>query len=195
MKKTALFTALIALAIGVTTDADARVRARSSHGSSHTSDGAHTTNTSPHAAETHGGESTTGAIRSSLSRSGRNNDNASDTPTQSTSPSVPEDPEQRRMRQEKEAARARADAETLAARKLQQEADAEKRRQLTEQAAINRLQEEKRKDAEAKAKNRELALLERQKRQAAWEGRCQIKAVMTDDEIATCKEVWTTPAR
>ena len=39
----------------------------------------------------------------------------------------------------------------------------------------------------------ELAQLERQQRQAAWEARCQIKPVMTDEEIANCKKVWKLP--
>ena len=63
-----------------------------------------------------------------------------------------------------------------------------------EQAAIVAADEKKRLDEQAKVKNRELAMLDRQKRQAAWEARCDIKPVMSDEEIATCKEVRSRPA-
>ena len=171
---------------------DAKGRIRSAHASS---GDAH----AHHATETHISDSGTGsgAVRTTLARSGRSNDHSASGGNEATgsAASAEEDENLRRIRQEKEAARARRDTETLAARKLQQASDEEKRRQQAEQAAINRAEEQKRKEAEAKIKDRELALLERQKRQAAWEARCQIKAVMTDEEIATCKEVWSKPAR
>ncbi len=192
MNKNSLISALIALAVVLPADSYAKGRIRSSH--SHGSSESH----SSHATETHASESGSGFVRSAVARSNRS-DGSSSADGSSASPGTPltaeEDANLRRIRQEKEAARAKRDAEALAARKLQQAADEEKRRELAEQAAIARAEEQKRKDAAAVAKNRELALLERQQRQAAWEARCQIKAVMSDEEIATCKEVWSTPAR
>lgn len=192
MNKASLISALIVLAITLPAEALAKGRIRSTH--SHVSSESH----SSHATDAHASESGTGFIRNAVARSGRS-DGSSSGDGGSTTPGTPlsaeEDANLRRLREEKEAARAKRDAETLAARKLQQAADEEKRRQLAEQAAIDRAEEQKRKEVEAKAKNRELAQLERQQRQAAWEARCQIKPVMSDEEIATCKEVWNSPAR
>lgn len=190
MNKIGLLSALIAICVVLPVDADAKGRIRSSH--SHTTPESH-----PHqTGESHASEGS-GFVRSAISRNHRTDGN-SDSSSVSSPPVSPISPEEeakiQRIRQEKEAARAKQDAETLAARKLQQAADEEKRRQMAEQAAINAAEEQKRKDAETKVKNREIAMLERQKRQAAWEARCQIKAVMSDEEIATCKEVWSKPA-
>lgn len=191
MNRIGLATILVALALGVCTDASAKGRGRSSHnsGDSH----------SNHASEMHASESGSGGgfVRNTVSRSGRSNDESASAgnPSATGNPATVEDDENlRRIRQEKEAARAKRDAEVLAARKLQQTADEEKRRQQSEQAAIAAADENKRRDAEAKVKNRELAMLERQKRQAAWEARCDIKPVMSDEEIAICKEVRSRPA-
>ena len=45
---------------------------------------------------------------------------------------------------------------------------------------------------------RRLAAIEKEKdrklKQAAWEARCVIKPAMSDEEIATCREVRTKPA-
>lgn len=189
MNKIGLLSALLAIAVILPADASAKGRVRSSHSS----------DSHPHQTESHASEGSSGGyVRNAIARSDRSTDNAAGNNGNAT-PGSPvaaeEDANLRRIRQEKEAARAKQDAETLAARKLQQASDEEKRRQLAEQAAIDRAEEQKRKDSESKVKNRELAQLERQKRQAAWEARCQIKAVMSDEEIATCKEVWSTPAR
>ena len=70
----------------------------------------------------------------------------------------------------------------------------EMRRQRAEQAAIASAEQQKRHEAEVASRNRQDAVRERQQRQLAWEARCQIKPVMTDLEISTCREVWTTPA-
>jgi hypothetical protein len=192
MNKIGLLTTLIALAIALPMEAGAKGRVRSSH--SHASPEAH-----PHATgETHPAEGGSGIIRNAVARPHRSQDGTTGSENGAlpgTAPGSEEDANLRRIREEKAAARAKRDAEILAARKLQQEADAEKRREQAEQAALNASEAEKRKEAEARAKNRELALLERQQRQAAWEARCQIKPVMTDAEIATCKEVWSTAAR
>lgn len=192
MKKIGLLTTLIALAIALPMEAGAKGRVRSSH--SHASHDAQ-----PRAAsESHAAEGGSGIIRNAVARPHRSPDGSASNESGALPGSAAaneEDANLRRIREEKAAARAKRDAETLAARKLQQEADAEKRRELAEQAALNASEAEKRKEAETRAKNRELAQLERQQRQAAWEARCQVKPVMTDAEIATCKEVWTTAAR
>lgn len=189
MNKIGLLSALLAIAVILPADANAKGRVRSSH--SHSDSHPHQT------AESHASEGGGSYVRSAVTRSDRSTENGSANsgmPAAGNTVATEEDANLRRLRQEKEAARAKRDAETLAARKLQQESDAEKRRLQAEQAAINATDEQKRKDAEARTKNRELAQLERQKRQVAWESRCQIKAVMSDEEIATCKKVWSTPA-
>ncbi len=191
MNKLGLLATLLAIALALPMEAAAKGRIRSSHG--HSSADAH-----PHqSADAHASESGSGIVRNAVARSQRPNETqgASDGyAVPSGSATSEDDANLRRIRAEKEAARAKRDTEALAAQKLQQEADQEKRRQQAEQAAINAAEEQKRKEAETKAKNRELALQERQKRQAAWEARCQIKSVMSDEEIATCKEVWSRPA-
>ena len=192
MNKIGLLATLLAIALALPMEAAAKGRIRSSHG--HSSADAHP----HHSSDTHVSEGGSGFVRNAVARSQRPNEaqGASNGYAASGAPAASEDDANlRRIRAEKEAARAKRDAEALAAQKLQQEADMEKRRQQAEQAAINAAEEQKRKEAETKAKNRELALLERQKRQAAWEARCQIKAVMSDEEIATCKEVWGSTAR
>ncbi|MBS1132186.1 MAG: hypothetical protein H6R16_3188 [Proteobacteria bacterium] len=182
MNRIGLATILVALALSVSADASAKGRIRSSH--------------THHSADTHVSESGSGIVRNAVARSGRSNDNSAtgDNPSFGNSATSEEDENLRRIRQEKEAARAKRDAAILEARKLQQAADEEKRKEQAEQAAIAAADEKKRREAEAKVKNRELALLERQKRQVAWEARCDIKPVMSDEEIAICKEVRSKPA-
>lgn len=190
MNRIGLATIFIALTLSVSTDSNAKGRSHSSHSSG----GAHSHHaTETHASETGGGS---GFVRNTVSRSGRSNDEsaASGNPSAGNSATSEDDENLRRIRQEKEAARAKKDAEILEARKLKQAADEEKRRQQSEQAAIVAVNEKKRLDEQAKVKNRELAMLDRQKRQAAWEARCDIKPVMSDEEIAICKEVRSRPA-
>ncbi len=192
MKKLGILPAILAVAVSLPFDAEARGRSHSSH--AHASSGS-----PPHASDSHTGESHVGgAVRSSISRHRSDegqSGNATANAASGGSTGAEDDANLRRIRQERDAARAKADAENSAARNAQIAADEEKRRQLLEQAAIRADEEQKRKDAAATLKNRELALLERRQRQAAWEARCQIKPVMSDEEIATCKEVWSTPAR
>lgn len=192
MKKLGLLPAIVTVALTLPFDADAKGRSHSSH--SHASSGSHPHGNDSHAAESHVG----GAVRSSISRNCSDDSpsgSASANGATGTPVGAEDDANQRRIRQERAAARAKADAENTAARNAQIASDEEKRRQLLEQAALRAEEEQKRKDAAATLKNRELAMLERQQRQAAWEARCQIKPVMSDEEIATCKEVWSTPAR
>lgn len=190
MNRIGLASILVALALGISTDSDAKGRGRSSHSSSDSH--------SNHATETHASEtgSGSGIVRHTVNRSGRSNDESAGSGNSSTGNQATgeEDENLRRIRQEKEAARAKRDAATLEARKLQQAADEEKRKEQAEQAAIAATEDKKRREAEAVVKNRELAMLDRQKRQAAWEARCDIKPVMTDEEIAICKEVRSRPA-
>lgn len=192
MKSAALLAAMAALAWGVSADAVAKgIRGlhshssphsspSSSHSSSHSSDG-----TPAHAGETHSSEgSFTGTVvRHAVARS-RQSDNGTPAAAADETPEV---------RQQRDAAQAKLDAEILAARKLANAAAEEKRRLQAELAAIAAAEEQKRRDAEARARDREQAVQERKQQQIAWEGRCQIKAVMTDPEIATCRQVWTTP--
>ncbi len=192
MKKLGLVPAILAIAVSLSFDADAKGRSHSSH--THASSGSPS-----HAGDSHSGDSHVGsAVRSSISRQRTDNNqqgNATANGTDGSSANTEEDPSLRRIREERAAARAKAEAENIAARNAQIASDEEKRRQLLEQAALRAEEEQKRKDAAAVLKNRELAMLERRQRQAAWEARCQIKPVMSDEEIATCKEVWGSAAR
>lgn len=106
----------------------------------------------------------------------------------------PGDETLRRVRAEKEAARAKAQSEQLEAQRHQQEIDAESRRLASERAALALAEERKRQTAEERARQQEEMQRDRLIRQAAWERRCEIKAVMTDEEIAVCREVHTRPA-
>lgn len=195
MNKLGLLSALMALAVALPFDADARGRSHSSHSSS----GSHPHANDSHVSDSHASESHIGgAVRNSISRHRSDNNQSGNGSEDIASGGVvgsEDDARLRRIRQEKEAARAKTEAETIAARNAQMASDEEKRRQLLEQAATRAAEEQKRKDAANAVKNRELAMLERQQRQAAWEARCQIKPVMSDAEIATCKEVWGSPAR
>jgi hypothetical protein len=197
MNRLSLLSALMAVAVALPFDAEARGRSHSSH--SHSSSGSHPHTNDSHASDSHTGESNIGgAVRSSISRHRSDNNpsgNGSENVASTGATSAEDDANLRRIRQEREAARAKAEAENMAARNAQIASDEEKRRQLLEQAATRAAEEQKRKDAANAVKNRELAMLERQQRQAAWEARCQIKPVMSDAEIATCKEVWSSPAR
>lgn len=88
--------------------------------------------------------------------------------------------------------KAAADAE--AARKLEESLTLARQKAVAEQAAQAAAEEKKRREAEQKQQDREQAKLEEAQRQYAWESRCQIKSVMSDEEIVTCREVWTRPA-
>lgn len=48
-------------------------------------------------------------------------------------------------------------------------------------------------NAELREQRRQEAQADREKRQVAWTARCDIKPVMTNLEIATCREVMTRP--
>ena len=121
-----------------------------------------------------------GAERSGAERSGN------DSSTGSTAATASEDNSPARQAQQAALAKVNAEAEAAAQ---------EKKRQQAEQAAAAAVEQQKRLDAETAARERERITLERVQRQAAWEARCQIKPVMSDLEISTCREVWTTPAR
>lgn len=188
MKSAALLATMVALAWGVSADALAKgIRLHSSshsspssHSSSHSSGGTHA-----HADETHGSE---GSIAGTVVRNAVARTRQSDAGAPAVTDEAPE------VRQQREAAQAKLDAEILAARRQANAAAEEKRRLQAELAAIAAAEEQKRREAETRIHDREQAAHERQQRQIAWEGRCQIKAVMTDLEIATCREAWTTPA-
>lgn len=187
----AVVAALVTISLGISADAMAKSRG-SSHAPSHSSSGSHPN----HADEAHVGEGGGGGVvRNVVGRSGRSDGNANDAGAAPSAAVDEQDPSQRRIREARAAARAKADAEDLAARKLAEAAAEDKRRQQAAQAAIAAAEEQKRRDAADSIKNKELAALERQRALAAWEARCQIKPVMTDEEIDTCREVWSKPPR
>lgn len=100
-----------------------------------------------------------------------------------------DDEHAKRIRQAREEAKAKSETEYANLRKAQEAAAEEKRRAAAQEAAEAAAVAEKRALAEEQARKREEAKLEEKKRKAEWEGRCQIKGVMTDAEISTCKEV------
>lgn len=186
MNKVGLFTALFTVALTLPPDADARGRFRSSRSSAHAPATSH-----QYAKTSYGSENYLGAsMRSSTPRYGNGNHYSGN-----ASSDTNDYPAQPRLSPEMEAEYANIYAKKAAAHKARLAADEEKQIQLLEQATIRASEEQKRRDAEAMIKNREFAMLDRQKRQAAWEARCQIKPVMSDEEITTCKEVWSKPAR
>jgi uncharacterized Fe-S cluster-containing protein len=82
----------------------------------------------------------------------------------------------------------------LHAAELKQTVDTEDSQKAALAQAQKAAAEAKRK-AQQEAKR--IALIEqendRKRRLQEWEARCVIKPVMTDAEIATCREVWTRP--
>ena len=189
MKSLGLFAVFVSLALGLAVDAQAKgfrshsspSHSSSSHPSSHPSD-SHPTS---HSADSHAGEGG-GIIRNAIARPHRSDRSGNDAGTGPAAATAAE--ENTPARQAQQAALAKVNAEAEAAAQ-------EKKRQQAEEAAAAALAQQKRLAAEAAAQERERIALERVQRQAAWEARCQIKPVMSDLEISTCREVWTTPAR
>ncbi|MBL8427764.1 MAG: hypothetical protein JNM16_09870, partial [Dechloromonas sp.] len=97
MKKFGMLSILVAMSLGITADADAKGRIRSAHASS---GDAH----AHHATETHISDSGTGsgAVRTTLARSGRSNDHSASGGNEATgsAASAEEDENLRRIRQE-----------------------------------------------------------------------------------------------
>lgn len=94
-----------------------------------------------------------------------------------------------------EEAKAKAQAEAkMAMRDAQQADDARRREQAAEHA---RMADEarQRKVTEERAQAQENARQTRLAEAAMREAQCQIKGVMTDAEIATCRRVWASNAR
>ena len=98
--------------------------------------------------------------------------------------------EQKRREQQEAQEKAAADVRTkLEAARLEEEA---RRNQLLAEAEIEAQQ---RKRAEQLAANRQARRRAEEDRKRAWEERCQIKPVMSNAEIAICREVRAIPAR
>lgn len=83
---------------------------------------------------------------------------------------------------------------TLAMREAQQADEARRREQAAEHARMAESARQRR-DAEARAQTQENARQTRLAEVAAREAQCQIKGVMTDLEIATCRRVWAANTR
>lgn len=96
-------------------------------------------------------------------------------------------PEEEQRWREAQAARDKAEAEERERRVIEKAETDAKRSAILAQAD---LEEQKRRKTEAVAAKRRAA----EEKQRAWDDRCQIKPVMTDAEIATCREVRTRPA-
>ena len=183
----ALITAAITcLASG---SASARVRISAPHGGSHSS-----THSTGHSSDH---STTISSISHGVSAAARNGDKSAPGEAGSAMPGTAggnastqvDDEHAKRIRQARDEAKAKADAEYAAVRKAQEAAAEEKRRAAAAEAAAAAAEAEKRAAAEERVRKIEAAKLEEKKRKAEWEGRCQIKGVMTDDEIAVCKEV------
>lgn len=97
-------------------------------------------------------------------------------------------------RQETQAAEEKAYAEAEAARKLESSLLELQRKAEAEKAALAEAEARKRQEAEQREQARLQAAEERRQRQLAWEARCVVRPVMSDRDIATCREVWTRSA-
>ncbi len=188
MKRSTLAPLVAILALSLTMDANARGRIRIS--SSHSP--------SSSAAYHPSGSSLSGDVGAAVARGALRSNSGSSAPQDASAgigtPVVQESEYQRQIRQEKAEARSKANADLAAARQEQTAALEEKRRQEAETALQAANKAEQRRAAQEAAKDKETAMLDRKRRQAAWEARCETKPVMTDEEIATCKEVWSRPA-
>jgi hypothetical protein len=115
---------------------------------------------------------------------------AAQPPAAKPRPLSPEEEKRRKQREAEEQAAAKAEAE----RKEAEAKAAEEKQRLIDLAAAEeervKLEEQKAARAEAAKKKAE----ERRQKQAAWEARCVIKPAMSDEEIATCREVRSKPA-
>lgn len=177
MKSFGLLAAVLSLALGPAVDADAK--GGRSHSSAHPSSHPAENHASPppgHASDTHTSEGSGGFIREAIARPRR---------TDRSSTSGSEETRAASQAQLAAIAKANTEAETAAQ---------EMRRQHAEQAAIASAGQQKLHEAAAASRKHEDAVRERQQRQLAWEARCQIQPVMTDLEISTCREAWTSPA-
>ena len=158
-------------------------------GSAHATPAHHeSTGSAAHAAPTrdaHDGSSP--ALSLSLPRAGARDASPASEPVRVSGAEA----ELRRLKNQQAEEKALADAE--AARKLEASLTAARQQAAAAQAAQAEAEERKRREAEQRAEDRERARQELQQRQYAWEARCQIKPVMSDDEIRTCREVWTRP--
>jgi len=98
--------------------------------------------------------------------------------------------EQKRREQQEAQEKAAADVRAkLEAARLEEEA---RRNELLAQAEI---EEQQRKRVEQLAADRQARRRAEEDRKRAWEERCQIKPVMSNAEIAICREVHSIPAR
>lgn len=97
-------------------------------------------------------------------------------------------------RQETQAAEEKAYAEAEAARKLELSLQELQRKAEAEKAALAEAAARQRQEAEQREQARLQAAEERRQRQLAWEARCVVRPVMSDRDIATCREVWTRSA-
>ena len=88
----------------------------------------------------------------------------------------------------------KAAVEAEAARRLEESLAQARQKAAAEQAALAAEEDRKRREAEQREQDQQQAKLDQAQRQYAWESRCQIMPVMSDEEIATCREVWTRPA-
>lgn len=154
----------------------------------------HGHNTAPHASETHESGNGSGIHvnlpRGSNSRS-EGNPGAEPVTAPAAATPAPTAGDQEAARD----AERKAQRDAAAAQRIEQQAAEEQRKHMAAQAAIAAAEEEKRRVAAASLREQEQQAQARRQRQAAWEARCNIQPVMSDLEIATCKEVWTRPAR
>lgn len=82
---------------------------------------------------------------------------------------------------------------TLGLRVEEASADLARQKKL-EEAARAAEEARVRREAEQREAARQEAIAEKKVREKAWAARCNLQPVMSDLEIATCKEVWSKPA-
>lgn len=151
---------------------------------------------SPHSSGGHesthvneGGTHLSGSLRSGSRHRAESASDADGSVSTAVSPEA-----QASRRQETQAAAEKAYAEAEAARKLESSLLELQRKAEAEKAALAEAEARKRQEAEQREQARLQAAEERRQRQLAWEARCVVRPVMSDRDIATCREVWTRSA-
>lgn len=178
---------LVALCLGISANAYAK-----KGGNSHSSSSPNTS----HPTESHTESHTTGGTSLNISagkNTGSKSDGTNTAPASTGNPnSDPQNTGLTRQQVAEEKQKALADAKL--AQSIEQAAAEAQRKQLAEQAAANAAAAATAREAAISDQQREADALARQVREAAWIARCKIQPVMSDEAIATCREVMSRPA-
>jgi hypothetical protein len=182
MKARSLIVILVSLCLGVSANAYAK-KGGGSHSSSHSTS---------HSTDSHATSGSSLSGSTSKNTGSRGDSSGNDGVTDDNSPSGNINTSATRQQVAEEKRKAMADAKL--ARSVEQAAAEAQRKQQAEQAAEKAAAAAKAREAAMTDQQREAEALAKQQREAAWIARCNIQPVMTDEAIATCREVMTRPA-